>query len=1070
MAVQGSGAFVGRDLELAQLRRGWADACAGRGRVFLLVGEAGIGKTRLADEFAAEAAAGGSVRTVWGRCWESGGAPPYWPWIQILRGLARAGAPATPALDGREPSALGAALPEQARFQLFDETCSYLRSAASHTPALLVLDDLHAADLPSLLLLRFLARELRGARLLLLGTYREHEASQDPAVSQLLGEVMREGERLRLGGLTPADIERYLQQSAGAADSSVADALHAFTDGNPLFVSEAARLLASRAAGAPTASPVLSLPPELRSVVRARVHALGAAAVQVLSSAAVIGRDFDATTLECVTAELEPGAAVADVLEEARGAGLLRATDASARSFSFSHVVVRDTLYADIDPARRCRLHRLVGETVEHLAGDAAELPLSTLAHHFLQGAAAGSALLAVDYARRAGDRAQTQTAYEEAAGHYERAIEVLPLCDVDAVERARLRCELLLGLGDAQWGMGNLPAMRQTFEIAALTARSLPPTLRAPLLARAALGLGGRQQRSHLVLDHGVVALLEEAIAGLGEQEPALRARLLARLAYALYLEPRSVERRRALCNEAVAVARAQADAATLRWVLSDQRWALWRPDNIEERLEIGREMTRLAAALQDREMAVNECAWRFVDLFELGDIVGVEAELAAYQKAARELRLPWYDWYAARFGALLAIVRGSFEEAEHLAEQGLQAAQRVQHQDAAVVYGTQILCLRSEQGRSSELEQVITAFVGQYPGVPIWRYTLASIYALQGRIAQARDELERAAGGRFADVPDSYLRLPALSYLSEACAFLGDAERAAILYRMMVPYAGRCIIVGFGAAWRGLVDRHLALLALTTGDVRLAREHAGAALAMAQRLRALPEEERCRAVLARLEEAPGAVTQSSPAAAATAAAPAAARRATFRHGGDFWSIEFSGRPVQLKAIRGLGYIAFLLRHPNRDFLVTDLVHLTEGEDAELALPDEADRPFLGDAGEVLDGTATAQYRRRLFELRDELEDAEEAHDAARAGKVREEMAALAGVLAGGLGLGGRSRHASSAVERARVSVTKRISAARRRVAESDEALGRYLARTIRTGTFCSYTPDPDQPVQWTF
>ncbi|HYC54250.1 MAG TPA: AAA family ATPase [Candidatus Binatia bacterium] len=1055
MGAGSSGAFVGRHAELERLRRGWADACGGRGQIFLLVGEAGIGKTRLADEFANETAAGG-VRAMWGRCWESGGAPAYWPWIQILRGFGRPGS----LLDLREPAAVETAPPEQARFQLFDETTTYLREQARREPAVLVLDDLHAADLPSLLLLRFLARELRGTRLLIVGTYREHEASRDPAVAQLLGKVMREGERLRLGGLSPGDVEHYLAQTGGGAHHSIAEALHAFTDGNPLFVTEAARLLAQRV---PSSGPVLSLPPELRSVVRARIDALGETAVGVLSMAAVIGRDFDLTTLQCVAADAGQTVEVSTVLEAARTAGLVRAVNAATGPFSFAHVVVRDTLYDDVEPLRRAELHRLAGSTLEQLGGEVVATSPSTLAHHFFLGAAAGGALAAVEYARRAADHAQAQTAYEEAAGHYQRALQVLPLCEVDAAERTRLRCEILLGLGDAQWGSANLQAMRETFENAAETARGLAGAGGAALLARAALGLGGRQQRAHLVYDGAVVALLEEALSRLSIDERALRARLMARLAYALYLAPESAERRRQLCGEAVSVARALGDPHTLRWVLSDWRWALWRPDSIHERIEVGREMTRLAASLRDREMAVNECAWRLVDLFELGDIVGVEAELALYEQAAAELRLPWYDWYAARFAALLAIVRGEFEEAERLAEGGVTAAQRVQHQDAAVVYGTQIMCLRSEQGRIDELEHPIKAFVGQYPDVPIWRYTLASIYALQGRLAEARDELDRAAAGNFAGLPDSYLRLPALSYLCEVCAFLEDAERCAMLYPMLLPYAGRCIVVGFGAAWRGLVDRHLALLAMAMGRKDAAREHAQAALAMAQRLRARPEEARCLAVLGRLQQdEPAVVVPSAP------VSDTRPKRAVFRHSGDFWTIEFSGRTIQLRTIRGLDYIAYLLRHPEREFLVTDLVHLTEGEDADLAVPDEGERAFLGDAGEVLDAKATAQYRRRLLELRDELEDAEEMRDVQRAERAREEMEALATMLAGGLGLGGRGRQAGSAVERARVSVTKRISAARRRVAESDEALARYLTRTIRTGTFCSFVPDPDLPVEW--
>src|SRR5438445_768777 len=225
--------FVGRQRELAELRAGLEDAVGGRGRFFLVVGEAGIGKTRLAEELAREAAERGGV-ALWGRCWEGEGAPPYWPWVQVIRALLQgvpaeelrpavgAGAPylvpLVPELGERFrdlPALSTSPRSEHARFYLFDAVATLLRSAAQRTPLVLVLDDLQWADAPSLLLLQFLAHELRDVRILLLGTYREVEVRQAPAVAEILGALGRDGHHVPLRGLGEEEVRRFLEETIG---------------------------------------------------------------------------------------------------------------------------------------------------------------------------------------------------------------------------------------------------------------------------------------------------------------------------------------------------------------------------------------------------------------------------------------------------------------------------------------------------------------------------------------------------------------------------------------------------------------------------------------------------------------------------------------------------------------------------------------------------------------------------------------------------------------------------------------------------------------------------------------
>ena len=552
--------FVGRERELEELSSGLADARAGRGRLFLLVGEAGIGKTRLADELARRAVAGGA-QVLWGRRWEGGGAPAYWPWTQVPRlrardaGRGRAGAdgrrgpgpdqpdPACAARRGRRrPAGPSALRPVRLAHQL--PACGRRRAAP-----VLVLDDLHAADEASLRLLQFVARELRGAALLVVGTYRDADLRRAPALLTIVADLVREGPRLALRGLSSAEVGHFFL--AGAATpprDGLVSAIHKATGGNPFFVTEVVRLwLADGTARQenPDAG-AFQVPEEVREAIRRRLAPLSPNAATLLAVAAVIGREFDAGLLEHVAGL---GASFAEPFAEALASGLIE--EVPHGRHAFAHALVRQTLYGDQSPSRRVALHRAVAEALEAECREDPEPHLTDLAHHFYHAAAAGVAEQAVLYTTRAAEQAMRQLAYEEASAQYERALHAVQLRHggpADGVGDALARAELLLALGHAQRRSGTQTVWRPTYRRAAAAARSAMGTPRAAeaarLLAGAALGSGSASETGNV--DDALLGLLREALGALGDTEPVLRARLLARQAMALYFSPDSRVARR--------------------------------------------------------------------------------------------------------------------------------------------------------------------------------------------------------------------------------------------------------------------------------------------------------------------------------------------------------------------------------------------------------------------------------------------------------------------------------------------------------------------------------------------
>jgi tetratricopeptide (TPR) repeat protein len=685
-----------------------------------VAGEPGIGKTRLADELAARAASlGAGVR--WGTCWEGEGAPAFWPWIQALREHAARRDPATLRRELGDGAADVARLvpglaagagelppspalePDQARFRLCDAVAGLLRRAGETEPLLLVLDDLHWADRSSLSLLRFVARELRNARLLVLGTYRDVELGRSPA-AEPLAKLAGHARHLTLGGLGQDDVAELLALTAGTRpDADLAVAVHRRTGGNPLFVREVARLLATEDQAA--------IPEGVREVLRRRLDRLPAGGADLLAVAAVLGQEFRLDLLGVVAGV--PAEAQLALLDRAVQARLVERSPAAVAGYRFTHALLREVLYERLPAADRAALHRRAGAAVEERFAADLEPRLAELAHHFRQAAAAGGQRKAVRYASLAGRRAMEQLAYGEAAAQFERALEALDLAPADPARR----CELELALGEAQMAAGEIAAARASYQRAAGLARSIGA---AEPLATAALGLGA--EVTALVVDEPQVRLLEEALVALGGDDGVPRARVLARLARALVFTP-ALHRRAALSEQAVAMARRLGDPATLAAVLYDRHLAVWGPDNPADRLAIAGEVVELAERCGDRALALQGRGLRTADLLELGDPAALRAEIEAYERAATELRQLHYLWHVPLLRATQALLAGRFEEAERLAAEGLAVGQRAHDQAVGVYVPVVVAVVRWLQGRLPELEGAVRELVARYPAVPAWR-----------------------------------------------------------------------------------------------------------------------------------------------------------------------------------------------------------------------------------------------------------------------------------------------------------------------------------------------------------
>lgn len=1111
--------LVGRIHELEVLDTALAEASAGRGKMVLLAGDSGIGKTRLAMELCTRAQAH-QAAVVWGRCWEGEGAPAFWPWVQMVRqymsgraaselradlGLAASdvarvipdlGSLLNDALFRSAPPGF-AATPEHERFRFFDGLTQFWLAAARRQPIVLVFDDLQWADHASLRLWEFMAREMGTGALLMLALYREDEIGAHEGLRAALGAVLREPvcQRVALSGLADSEVAQYVELLSGRQlQPPVLDKLTQRTQGNPFFVGELVRLLAANGFKAGPGWE-RALPIGVRHAVARRLAATSIECNRVLSLAAAIGQEFDVALLGVVAGDSDVSHLLA-TLQPAEDAALIRRVDDTGSAYAFTHAMVQETLLANLTAAVRAWVHGRIGTALEEAFGHDSR-HFVEMARHFLAAGDIGADKAYV-YARRAGDASLTVLAYDESVQWYERALQLLERRG--GAPDPETHCELLLALGDVQMRAGMVDAARLTsFRAAEIARRSGDGTR----FARAALGFGW--SFNAVGVDHERIALLEQVLAMLPTADSSLRVRVMARLATALFWLSEHAARRATLRDEAVKIARRLGDPATLAFSLNESLFASWEAVHSDLRARYSRELLALAEGAGEHELTLQSRQWLVTSLLEEGDLAGAQREIALYTQLARRLRQNLYLWNAAMWRTMEAFLHGPMDAVESLAEEALRLGERVEPDNAQQAYSALLFCLRREQGRLAEFLPVIEAIVAQPDAIPGWRRALAIVYLEVGRHDDANRELSllRPTDAAIDD------QLNGLTFIAEVAAGLRRRDTCSDIYELLQRYAKQGIVLGMGIVHFGSASRHLGLLASVLGRFDDAERHFAEAQRMHERIRSRPlmaHTQHDLAAMLCMRDAPGDRERAS---ALLATAVATARElgmggleqrgeallarvgsgrsaggsfepenrelrtgqplgAVFRRSGDLWQITFAGASCELRDARGLQYLAYLLQRPGEELHATELVNGIDGYHVgATAGGDTHDATVTNDLGSAsggLDAAATGDYQRRLLELREELTEADHDNDLGRSARLREELAMLTEELAHA----GRARRSSSHAERARVAVTKAVRAALARIARAHPALGDHLEATIRTGYFCSYTPDPNARLRW--
>ena len=831
-----SGVFVGRHREMDQLKALLENALSGRGGMVTLVGEPGIGKSRTSQEL--ETYAGlRNAQVLWGRCYEGTGAPPYWPWVQAIRSYVSSREPdelrkvmgstasviAEIVEDVRErlpetqaPSQMED--PDSARFRLFDSIATFLKNAALARPIVLILDDLHWADKPSLMLLEFIARELSGSRILLIGTYRDMELNRRHPLSVTLGDLTRERlfERVLLRGLTREDVARFIEIAAGVAPPrGLVDAVQTQTEGNPLFVTETVRLLIQEGdltqdlKNRSDSSWNIRIPEGVREVIGRRLDRLSERCNEVLATASVIGRRFTLDQLRAIVEEITEDRLL-DVIDEGLSARVIEELPEAVGNYQFSHAVVQETLAGEMSATRTVRMHARIAEALEKLYGDKADDHAEELVTHFAEAETVLGTDRLIRYAIVAGRRSLEAVAPDSAENYFQTGIDAFG----DGKPDARL-AEMLGGLGQAQ--VSTLERIELQNAVDNLT-RSFDLYMELDQPA-AAVGVASTSMPS-VHGPTGMADLLERALP-LTQEGGREQGRLLSE--FGLWVSHERADYKPACdaFNRALAIAIRQGyRALELRvhdHAVSVHSWNL----EYEDAFKSAEAAIRLADELDDPSSAVSANFFLGQYYLSNGDLASARRHAdACTDLAGRSKNL--FHWTSAMFvNAVIAAATGDWEAERTFLDRGLSSS------PTETRLLNPLISLEFSLGnfdRGLELLERETATArgpGGMSGGNVRNVGVAAFGAIQGAAVELTPEIEQSAREAFAnEALEPLLRFSALRGLAMIAVARRDRALAAEVYENQIFSEQR----RRGAAGAGWLFGTVAWIA---GDVVAASTH---------------------------------------------------------------------------------------------------------------------------------------------------------------------------------------------------------------------------------------------------
>ncbi|MCA9167618.1 MAG: protein kinase [Planctomycetales bacterium] len=836
------GVFVGRHEEMAELRRQLEESRLGAtGSVFIL-GEPGSGKTRLSEELTTYAQLR-SVTVFRGRSFQAAGAPPFWPWIQVLRQLAGAehavellhelpsGAANYIALmDDELRASLGdVPLPpnvdlQQQRFQLFEAISQWIARLAQREPIMLLLDDLQWADEASLRLFAHLHQSVSRAKLMVVSTCRADAIRPGMPIAALLGEISREANvtQIHLSGMPVHEVRDFIALTIGTSvPDELGEKVWKRTAGNPFFVSEVIRLLA----GDRTldhidelATQDLLIPQQVQQVIHRRLELLSDSCRRVLTTAAIIGRRFELQLLRRLL-DRDMGE-VLDALDEAVATGIL---EPATTSYLFVHDLIHETILASLSTALRIELHLRAAEAIETIYQGALRPKFGELAQHYFQALPVSEVAKVIESACAAAEYASEQLAYEESIKYLAMAIRVVEnQVPTDWQRLARLWVDQ----GEAQRRAGLLDNSLTSFRKAINCAKNLS---HGGELAEAVIGLeASLWQTNEIALE--TLALAVQANAMLDDSQNALRATLKMAQARAIY-HTGGRDRAVQLANESLQIARRSGDTHTLARVLGCVNHVFQGPRNLQTRLDFVQELIDISQTPQFREHRVEALIWQAIDQTTSGNIPAVKQTVAQLRSAFERVRHPFYEYTVELFRVMLLILEARLVEARDVAVTACQLGKRIRGTAVEGSFGVQMFCIARELGHLGALVPQLEKF-GASDVDSLWLPGLVIAYASTDQRETASAHFEILAEGDFRSLAADGNYPLTLAYLAEVAYFLDDQERAALLYDRLIDYQDQTIIGGGATVCLGSASRFLGLLAHCTRQFDLSELHFDKAL----------------------------------------------------------------------------------------------------------------------------------------------------------------------------------------------------------------------------------------------